>query len=397
MSFESAIPVPETQIGIAFEAERGVPVEPTYWLPAMGPKYKPDVKFLPDETLRGSMVTLYDEVPGLRYDSHGWDSYLYLDTFPVFLMSLLGSPDTYTVAPASTELKEEAKAGETKIEVEADVAAGSYIVIGSGVGVQETHLVKEAAALKLTLAYPLAYSHPVKAVVAGLSKHEFSLLNNAPGEGNQPPSCTLTDYAGETDWRQLPAAQLDSINVSGSADALPKAAYEWFANPKVVPEAPSASYSTAEAPPGWTVQAAVGGMVIPSGLMSWEFDLKRGVKPIPAITGTEAYYQLFAGALDATAKLTVLQNRASSLLTAFEDGVTESIDLTLSDVKSGFAVNFHSTLSKFVTGELDRSKEWVEVPLEVQLIPSATDALAGGVSPILATVANATAEAYDTA
>ena len=389
MTYFSAIPVPETTVGIAFEAERGVPVAPAYWLPVMGPKYKPDLQLLPDEGLRGSMVNKYDLIPGLRFDSHGWDSYPYLDTFPVFLKALLGSKDNKTVAPSSTELKAEAKAGATEIELETEVAAGSYIVIGvAGTGTIETHLVTNKAA-KQKLAYPLAFTHPAKTPVTGLTKHAFSLLNNSPETGNQPVSCTITDFGGETSWRQLPAAQLDSISLTGSADALPKAAMTWMANSAITPSAPSPSFSTAEAPPGWTVQASVGGTQI-GYLVDWSFDLKRGVKNVPAITGTENYYQHFAGALDLTGKITVLEDPSATWLTAYENGTLESIDLTLSDVESGFALNLHSSKMKFSTGELDRSKEWVEVPLEFDPIPSAEDALAGGVSPIVCTVANGT-------
>src|SRR5215469_1342424 len=106
-TFFSAIPVAETQLGIAKETERGKPVAPALWLPIRAPKYKPDVKLLPDEGLRGSMVTLYDEVPSLRTDMHGWDQYPYLDTFPLLLMGVLGSKDNKTVAPASGKLKTE--------------------------------------------------------------------------------------------------------------------------------------------------------------------------------------------------------------------------------------------------------------------------------------------------
>ena len=392
MTFFSALPTPETQIGLALEATRGIPTAPEYWLPVSGPKYVPDLQLLPDEGLRGSMVTLYDEVPGLRYDGHGWDSYPYLDTLPVLLMALLGSPDTKTVAPASTELKVEAVAGATEVEFEAEIAAGSYVVIGSGVGTQETVLVTTKAA-KQKLAYPLSFSHPAKAPVVGLTKHEVSLLNNSHATGNQPVSCTLTDFGGEESWRALAAAQLDSLNISGAADALPKVTTSWMANKSVTPSEPDASYSTAEAPPGWSVKVGVGDTQI-GYLVSWEFDLKRGVKNIPAVTGTQNYYQHFAGALDATAKMVVLEDPEATWLTAYENGETQSIDLTLSDVKSGFAVNLHSTTAKFTKGELDRSKEWVEVPLDVQLIPSSSDALAGGVSPILATVANGHTAAY---
>ncbi len=394
----SAIPTPETQVGIAIETERGTPVAPAFWLPILGPKYKPDLQMLPDMGLRGSMVSLYDEVPGLRYDSYGWDNHPYLDTLPVLLRALLGSPDTKTAAPANTELVKAGKAGDTKILTKETIAEGSYVVIGAGVGTQETHLTGKPKEVKseeweIPLIYPLAFAHIIKAVVTGLTKHQFSLLNNSPSTGNQPPSCTITDFAGETNWRQLTAAQLNSLNISGAADSLPKVVVDWFCNAAIIPEVPSASYSSAEAPAGWTVTAAIGGTQV-AYLVSWEFDMKRNVKNVPAITGTQAYYQHFAGALETTAKIVVLEDPAATWLTAFEEGKTESIDITLSDVASGFAVNLHSSTAKFLTGDLDRSKEYVEVPLELQLIPSATDALAGGVSPIIATCANAHTAVY---
>jgi len=394
----SAIPVPETTVGIALETERGVPVAPEYWIPVMGPKYKPDLMLLPDEGLRGSMVTLYDEIPSLRYDSHAWDNYPYLDTYPVFLRALLGSKDKKTVAPTSTELVAEAKAGATKILTKATIAAGSYVVIGTGVSIMETHKTGTPVELKseeweIPLVYPLAFTHATKAGVVGLTKHEFSLLNNSPETGNQPPSYTITDYDGEEKWRSLPAAQLSSIALSGAADSLPKSAVDWFANKSITPSAPTPSFTTAEAPPGWAAVLALNGTQV-GYLVQWSFDLKRNVKNVPAITNTQNYYQHFAGALEATAKITVLEDPAATWLTAYENGELESVDFTLADVQSGYALNLHATKSKFTSGELDRSKEWVEVPLDVQLIPSSTDAQAGGVSPIVCTVANATTAEY---
>lgn len=460
MTWFSALPTPETQVGIAIETTRGTPKAPDFWVPVTGPKYKPDVQFLPDAGLRGSMVTLYDEVPGLRYDSYAWDHHPYLDTLPVELRALLGSTDTLTAAPIIAELAKEAKVADTTIEVSAvgpegskvviepgsveqeiftitkvvgkvltlsgkiakvhankaaitvatelvkealvgdtkittiaSIPAGSYVVIGAGVGTMETHVTGTPVEVKagewtIPLTYPVAFAHANKAIVEGLVKHQFSLLNNSPATGNQPPSCTITDFAGEENWRQLAAAQLNTLNISGAADSLPKVTVDWFANGAIKPSPPSASYSTAEAPAGWTVQASIGGTQI-AYLVSWEFDSKRNVKNVPAITGNQNYYQHFAGALEATAKVVVLDDPKATWLTAFQEGASESIDLTLSDVASGFAVNLHSSSAKFITGDLDRSKEYVEVPLELQLIPSPTDALAGGVSPIVATVANA--------
>lgn len=398
----SAIPTPETQIGLAVEAERGVPVAPTMWLPVTGPKYKPDRQYLPDMGLRGSMVTLYDEVPGLQFDSHGFDIYPYMDTFPALLRAVLGSKDTKTAKPAAaTELEAEAKAGAEEIEVKsaAEITEGkTYVVVGTASTSSDTRLVTKVTGKKLKLAYPLTFTHAAKAAVTGLTTHEFSLLNNSIEKGNQPPSYTITDFAGEEyggtpHWRQLAAAQLDNLSLSGSGDALPKAATAWMANVAVKPATPSPSFTTVEAPAPWTVTAAIGGTQI-AFLVSWVFDLKRAVKNIPAITGTPNYYQHFAGPLDATAKIVVLENPEATWISAFQAGEQLSIDLTLADTQNGYALNMHSTKCKFVQADLDRSKEWVEVPLEAQLIPSSTDALAGGVSPIKCAVANGVTAEY---
>lgn len=470
MTYFSAIPTAETTLGVALETERGVPVEPNFWIPVESPKYKPNVQYLPDAGMRGSMVTLYDEVPGLRFDEHSFDAFPYLDTLPVFLRALLGSKDTLTaVVPLTTlvleakiadkvivtvielaegitiildegtaaeevtvtgkstkvkagewstvvptlskkheiaatvtgptELLKEAKAGALTFVLAYDVKAGSYLTLGVGAGTEETVLVTKTKEVKagewtITVAYPLSFTHPAKAFVDGLTSHAFSLLNNEPTEGNQPVSLTLTDYAGEEKWRQLAAAQLDSLSISGAGDSLPKVAYNFFTNGSVPPVgSPSASFSTAEAPPGWTVKCAINGTQV-SYLVNWSFDLKRNVKNIPAITGNQNYYQHFAGPLAATGKLTVLEDQEATWLSAYQEGTPISIDLTLSDVETGYAVNFHTSRSKFITGEVDRSKEYVEVPLEFQPIPTTEDALAGGVSPIAITVANASPTAF---
>jgi hypothetical protein len=402
VTFFSAIPVPETEVGIALETVRGTPVAPAYWIPVMGPKYKPDVKLLPDEGMRGSMVKIYDELPSLRVDTHAWDQYPYLDSFPVLVRACLGSKDTKTTAPANSKLVKEAKVGDVAILIEATIAEGSYITFGVGAGVVETHLTGavtevKASEFKVTLTYPVVFAHPISTVVTGLTKHEFSLLNNARELGNQPPSYTITDQAGEEEasigFRQLAASQLDSLTITGAADALPKVAVNWFSNLAIKPTPPVPSFTSVPTPPGWAVQAAMGGTQV-GYLVNWEFAFKRGVKNIPAVTGTMNYYQHFAYALEATAKFTFLEDPKATWLTAYQNGEQLAQDLTLGDAESGFAVNFHSTKSKFITGDLDRSKEWVEVHVESQLIPSATDALAGGVSPVKITVANATATEY---
>jgi hypothetical protein len=394
MTYFSALPVAETQVGVGIETTVGLAVAPSYWIPVMGPKYAPNRQLLPDTTLQGSMVPIYDEIPGLRYDGHGWDSFPYLDSLGVFLRGILGSADTKTTAPGSTTLSAPAVAGATTITTTASIAAKSWIAIDTGAGAIETHYTTAVTgSYTVTLAYPLIYGHASGVTVTGLTQHQFSLLNNSPSTGNQPPSVTIVDYEGATNWRELTAAQLDSITLTGTADSLPKITTNYFANTSVQPTTPVPAFTAVEAPPGWTVVLAIGGTQI-TYVTSWQYDLKRNVKPIAAVTGTQSYYQFFADVLDATASFTVLEDPNSTWLNAYENGTPETVDFTLYDVKNGYALNLHTTNAKFTKGSLDRSKQWVEVPLEMQLLPTTTDALAGGVSPIVATLANAVTGTY---
>ncbi|HEX7355316.1 MAG TPA: phage tail tube protein [Mycobacteriales bacterium] len=387
----TAYSVSQTEIGLAVETVRGTAVAPAFWIPAKSPKYEPKLTLIADDTLQGSMVETYDEVPGMRYDSHGWEGYPYLDSFPLFLRAELGSSDTLTAAGAATTLSAAAIAGAATITTATALTEGSYVVIGAG-GTLETRLVASVATDTATLAFPLIYAHASGQAVTPLTTHQFSLLNNA-GSGNQPPSVTVTDYDG-SQWRQLTAAQLDELNVKGNTTGLADYTCTWFANASTTPTAPTPSYSSARAVPGWTTSVAIGGTPV-NYVEDWEVDMKRGVEPIPALTGSQEYYLYFANALTATAKLTIIEQANSPQLTEFENGTKQSLDITIFDIGTGNALNLHSSSAVYTSGTVDRgSKGEVKIALDAELLPSAADALAGGVSPLLATVANAQTAPY---
>ncbi len=385
--------VAQTQIGLALEPTKGtIPAAPQYMMKIKAPKYKPNLTYIPDDTLQGSMVEVYDMIPGLRYDGHGWDGFPFLDAFPLYVMGELGSPDTMTTASASTTLSAAAAAGATTIDVTAAVTAGTYIVIGSGATI-ETHLVASIATLVVTLATPLIYNQPSGATVTGLTSHKFSLANAPNTSGDQPPSLSIWDFDGDQ-WRTISAAQIDELTIKGNATGLVDYTVTFFGNPAVTnATAPSVSYTAAETPPPWTVTILIGGTQIAT-VVDWEFSFKRGVKPIPALTGTQEYFQYFAGPLTCTAKLTFVEQTNSPYLADFLAATKQALDVTVFDIASGNALNIHSSKCIFTTGDLDRSKEWVEVPVDVQLLPTATDATDGGVSPVAITVANSVTTQY---
>ena len=396
----SAYATPQYELGLAKEVTKGTPVNPAYWLKVKNPKWKPELVLLQDDTLQGSMVKIYDLVPGMRHDVNSWDGFPYMDTFPLYAVGGLGSADTTTVAPGSTTLSSGASAGAATISTAATIAAGSWIVIDAGVGKMEVHqtqAVSGAGPFTITLqqgglGYNLLYAHNSGATVSGLTGHKFSLLNNS-GAGNQPPALTITDFDGE-EWRQWPAGQLNKLTLKGAAPNLLDYSVEFLANPFGT-AAPSASFTTEPPAPSWTSMIAVGGTQL-LYYVDWQIDIVRNVKPIPALTGTQTYFSLFADALEATGKVTVLVQSGVPEMAQFLAGTQQTFDITFYDVKSGWAGAVHSTKAQFKTAQRNiHSKPWVELELEVQFLPTATDATAGGVSPLYMAFANAITTAYN--
>jgi hypothetical protein len=388
-----AYPVALTEVGLAVEVTKGTPVVPAFWLPVKSPKYKPNQMVLPDETLQGSMVKVFDDVLGMSYDSHGWDSYPYLDSFPNLVRAELGSTDNKTVAGAATTIASTVAAGDNSIHTVLSVAAGSYIVIGSGATLEVKITgtpTGSANPFTIPVTTPMLYGHAAAEAVTPLTQHAFSLLNNA--NQGQPPSYTLTDYDGE-EWRQMSACQLDELTIKGNGTGLLGYTCSWMGNNATTPSAPSPSFSGTQTPAPWTLQALIGGVQVTT-VLDWEFALKRQVKPIPALTGTKAYFQYMANAILTTGKLTILEQSGSPWLADFENGTRLTLDFTVFDLQNGAAMTIHCSKAQFITGELDRSKEYVEVPLDVQLLPTSTDALAGGVSPVKITIANSQSTIY---
>lgn len=391
-----AYPTPLSEIGLAIETERGtLAAAPTAMMKVKAPKYAPDQAYLPDDTIQGNMAKTQQTVRGMRYDKHGWDSYPYLDAFPLLVRGELGSADEVSLAPASTTLAAAATAQASTISVTGTVAAGDYVVIDAGAS-QESAVIASVTGsgpYSATLVYPLLYAHASGAQVVGLNAHRFALLNTGTG---QPPSLSLWDYDGE-EWRTMSACQLDELTLKGSATALVDCTVSLIGNPATEnATAPSVSYSNVHTPPPWTVQFLLGGTQV-RYVEDWELPLKRSTKPIPDLTGAIEFDTYFADVLDLTGgKLTIKEQSGSPYLAKYLNGTQETFRMTLFDQSNGFVLDVSCSLTAYTTGEIDRGKEYVTVPLTFEPLPNATDttSTSGGVSPIAITIANATSTPY---
>ena len=94
MAFLSA----NSYMGLVVETTRGtLPTGGTpVYIPVTSPQVTPMQTFLRDEAFRGSPTTVYDQVQGVRHDEYDAKFYLYADTFPWLVTSVLGGNDTVT-------------------------------------------------------------------------------------------------------------------------------------------------------------------------------------------------------------------------------------------------------------------------------------------------------------
>jgi hypothetical protein len=429
---------------------------------------------IPDETLQGSMVQVYDLVTGIRYDGHGWDAPPYMDSFPYLLAAEFGSNDVVIAKPTGTiTLSSTVNAGDSTVTFTGatGIQIGNYFTVGSASnGTLETHRIATITP-SFTVSEPFINTQASGSAVTFLTTHRFTVVNNAYGSGNQPPSVTITDFDGQ-EWRQITAAQMDELTIKGNGTSLVDYTTTFMGNPATqfptvngvasavsntspftvtIPittygfsgivtgslvDGPglsaggftvtnvnagsgvitisgtpgtlvvggtytfspaaatfSSSFGSVQTPAPWSFYVKLGGTYSPT-ITDWEVSFKRGTKPIPALTGQQQYYTYFAGPLQATGKFTFIEQAGSPQLNSFLNALTQSFDMTLFDQKQGTALNIFSTKGQYKTGEIDRSKEYVTVVVEFQMLPTSTDALAGGVSPCVVSVANSTTTPY---
>ena len=90
-------------LGFVAEVTRGTTpgTGTVFYVPVDTPQVTPKQTFLRDEAFRGSPNLVYDQVQGTRADDYDFKSYLYADTFPVYVKALLGGTDTVTTNVAS--------------------------------------------------------------------------------------------------------------------------------------------------------------------------------------------------------------------------------------------------------------------------------------------------------
>jgi len=322
-------------LGLGKETTQGTIVAMTATIPV--DKFEPEDKVtsLEDTSFRGSMANLAGVIQGVKVVEWSLDGPAFLDMLPWFLINILGD------------------------------------VTDSG-------------------ATPFL--------------HAISLLNSGTG---QPGSLTLYDWQGPpsaTNFaRVYPGACLSELTLKGNAESsLVMLSAKGLAWPSSVAAAPPTAATSAEPPQaGWRTKLGLAGPAAGGTLVStvreWEITIKRALKAEYTLQGTvQTPFVIFRGALDVEGKLMfatpadesnnmlyLLNNTQPQLQLITDNGLTliNNRNLTID-----------CQLAAYETAKINRGAEAVGYDTTFKAVMNSTNAGAsGGLSPIKASVSNATA------
>lgn len=222
--------------------------------------------------------------------------------------------------------------------------------------------------------------------------HTMNVLNSAASAG-QPKAYTLTDFYGLTSGtpaRQYPGMQFSEIvvkfNGDGTLDYTAKAM--GFASALVAK--PTASFSTVPPTPAWKGTLTVAGGA-KTFLQDGTLTFKRNVTAVHTVDGSAAPYALWVGALSVDGTLTYIHEDDTEL-TRFLTNTQPTVVLDFVQGAGAALTEFKTTFTTcaYVTGDLDRSKDYVSSIYKISPVANTTDVGAsGGYSPMKAVIQSA--------
>lgn len=218
-------------------------------------------------------------------------------------------------------------------------------------------------------------------------------LENATGVGSdaQPTAFTLTDFYA-ANVRYYPGSQISECSLKFTADGLLDYDAKATGFPSSTTSAPTPSFSTVLPTPTWIATVTIGGSTI-SNSVEGNIDMTRSVTPIFGISNTKSPYSVFLGALEVKGKIRFVME-ADTELTRFLTNTQPAITINWSQGSGATATQIQFTVTKgaYVAAMIDRSKDFVEVEIDLNAQANTTDAGSTlGYSPIKWVLQNAKA------
>lgn len=222
--------------------------------------------------------------------------------------------------------------------------------------------------------------------------HTISLKNaSSVGADAQPTAFTLTDFYA-ANVRAYPGIQFHDYSMKFTSDGLLDYDAKGTGYLSQVASTPTPSFSSVLPTPVWLATVSIGGSTI-SNVVDGNIDMKRPVSTIFGLANTKDPYQVFLGALETTGKIKFVMENDTEL-TRFLTNTQPAITFNWAQGAGSTATQIQFTITKgaYTAAVIDRSKDYVEIEVDVRAIANTTDAgSTGGYSNIKWVLQNAKA------
>jgi hypothetical protein len=222
--------------------------------------------------------------------------------------------------------------------------------------------------------------------------HTVSLKNaSATAADAQPTAFTLTDFYA-ANVRAYAGCQVHDFNLTFSAEGLLDYDAKATGWGSATASTPTPSFSALTPTPVWQATVSVAGTNV-ANAVEGSITMTRPVTPIYGISGTQNPYQIFLGALEVKGQLKFVMEDDTQL-TNFLTNTQPAIVVNWTNGTGATATQLQATLTTgaYVAAVIDRSKDFVEVVVDITGIANTTDAgSTGGFAPIKWVAKNAIA------
>lgn len=327
----------QSYVGINKEVTRGT--APSWigaaplWLPVQpNPTLTPNLSWQADDSLRGSPVDDYDEIPLTRHDEFDMKGYTFADTFPGLLVALLGGTDSVagTTAP---------------------------------------------------------YTHTLKLLNDPLS-------GSQPPSWSMVDVDLIEETAGAAQAKQMTAGQLSELNVDFAATGALGWSSKFISNPYTEIAKPTASFSTEVLIPAYNGVISFGGsqsFVLTKGSLA----MKRSAAPIFTIQqNSGAPYRLWAGPFNVQGTFEFVALSGETAMLYGLQRQHQIVVITFVDPVSSHSVSFTMSGVQFEQPKVMRDQPYTRVTTNFKATANTTDA-SSGYSPLSAAVVNGVSGAYN--
>jgi hypothetical protein len=203
--------------------------------------------------------------------------------------------------------------------------------------------------------------------------HAISIKNaTSVGADAQPTSFTLTDfYAAEV--RAYAGIQIHDFSLKFTSDGLLDYDAKGTGWASTAASTPTPSFSSVLPIPTWVGTVSIGGSTI-SNSVDGNIDMTRAVTPIFGIQNSKNPYQVFLGGLETKGKIRFIMEDNSEL-TRFLTNTQPAITLNWAQGAGASATQVQFTVTKgaYVAAVIDRSKDYVEIEVDISAEANTTD------------------------